>query len=237
MSKLYFFRHAQASYLAENYDRLSAHGENQSVELGKYLVNKNIAFNKVFVGPLERQRKTFDIVANIFSDNNIAVPAAIIVQEMKEHSGPEAMQLAHPEMIHSHPHIKMLHEDVQSNPSKNKKNSLLAFQYFMDEWAEGKIEVKDIEPWHVFRKEVKKGLDTILENTDRGETIGVFTSGGTISSVTAEALKVNDEKRITAMNFSVRNTSFTTFLYSRAQFNLLSFNEIPHLNDEMITFV
>ncbi len=63
MSKLYFFRHAQASFLADNYDQLSSHGEKQSFELGKYLVEKDFQFDKIFVGPLSRQKKTFEIVA------------------------------------------------------------------------------------------------------------------------------------------------------------------------------
>jgi hypothetical protein len=65
----------------------------------------------------------------------------------------------------------------------------------------------------------------------------VFTSGGTISSISAESLKISDEKKIAGLNFSIRNTSFTSFLFSKNQFNLLSFNELPHLEKEMITFV
>ena len=67
--------------------------------------------------------------------------------------------------------------------------------------------------------------------------MGVFTSGGTISSITAESLNINDELKIADLNFSIRNTSFTTFLYSKEAFNLLSFNELPHLEKDMITFV
>jgi len=66
MSKIYFFRHAQASYLADNYDKLSEKGEAQSAELGKYLVSKNMQFDKIFVGPLERQKHTCEIVSDIF---------------------------------------------------------------------------------------------------------------------------------------------------------------------------
>ena len=107
----------------------------------------------------------------------------------------------------------------------------------MDEWAAGNIEVPEIESWATFRQECKKGLETILKNTGKGETIGAFTSGGTIASITAESLFINDERRVSAMNFSLRNTSFSTFLYSRNQFNLLSFNELPHLEKELVTFV
>ena len=65
MSKLYFFRHAQASFGAANYDALSEKGIAQSVELGNYLVAEKFSFDKVFVGPLQRQQHTFEIVKGI----------------------------------------------------------------------------------------------------------------------------------------------------------------------------
>ena len=107
----------------------------------------------------------------------------------------------------------------------------------MEEWAAGYIEVPEVESWATFRKNVKIGLAQVLAKTDRGETIGAFTSGGTISAITAEALAIKEEQTIAKMNFSVRNTSFTSFLFSQNNFNLLSFNELPHLEKEMITFV
>jgi len=237
MSKLYFFRHAQASYGAANYDQLSPLGEQQSAELGKYLVKKDFHFDKVFVGPLERQKHTFQIVSDIFQKNNKAIPEPIHLEELREHNVPKAFRVALPEIKKSNPQIKKWYDEIDENPKLMKRNSLLGFQYFMDEYALGNFEVEGIQTWSDFRTKVKSGLEIILDNTDRGETIGAFSSGGTISAITAEALKIQDELRVAAMNFSVRNTSFTSFLYSKNQFNLLSFNELPHLEKEMISFV
>ena len=47
MSKIYFFRHAQASFGADNYDELSAKGILQSLELGKYLVSKKPHYENI----------------------------------------------------------------------------------------------------------------------------------------------------------------------------------------------
>jgi len=237
MSKLYFFRHAQASYGAANYDQLSPKGEEQSALLGKYLVEKGYHFDKIFVGPLERQKHTYQIVADIYKKNNKTFPSPIPVEGLREHAGPKAMRHALPNLIDEVPQIKKWYAEIEENPKLMKRNSLLTFQYFMDEWALGKIEVPAIQSWEEFRIAVKKGLKTIFENTGSGETIGAFTSGGTISAITAEALHIQDERRVAAMNFSVRNTSFTSFLFSKNQFNLLSFNELPHLEKEMVTFV
>jgi len=237
MSKLYFFRHAQASFMSDNYDKLSEHGEKQSEELGKYLVKKEFHFDKIFVGPLSRQKKTFEIVANEFFKNKIEIPTPVFINELKEHSGTEAMHFVFPKLKNTVPYVKNLLDAVLENSSLKKRNNLLAFQYFMNEWVEGKIEVPEVDSWMTFRKNVKVGLEKILKETGKGETIGAFTSGGTISSITAEALGIKDEKKVAAMNFSVRNTSFTSFLFSKNKFNLLSFNELPHLEKELITFI
>lgn len=236
MSRIFFFRHAQASYLADNYDKLSEKGEAQSAELGKYLVNKELQFDKIFVGPLERQKHTCEIVSDIFAKNNIPFPAPISVEGLKEHSGTEAVKLAYPQLLKNE-QVKKWQQDIEANPKLMRRNTLLIFQYFMDEWSVGNIQMEGVESWREFRFAVRKGLDTILQNTDKGKTIGVFTSGGTIASITAESLNIADETRVAAMNFSIRNTSFSSFLFSKNKFNLLSFNELPHLSDDMITFV
>jgi len=237
MSKIYFFRHAQASFGAVNYDVLSSKGVQQSVELGRYLVAKKYNFDKVYVGPLRRQQHTYEIVKSIFDENKLPMPEPIIENGLLEHEAHIAMTKVLPKLQSSVPFIKELMEKNEANPARIKANNLLIFQYFLDEWVEGRIEAEGILPWKAFRQEVKKGLDTILENTGSGETIAAFTSGGTIGSITAEALKITDEKRVIALNFSHRNTAFTSFFYSKGQFNLLGFNEIPHLEEEMITFV
>ena len=237
MSKIHFFRHAKASFMEDDYDKLSPHGEKQSAELGKYLVEKGRCFDKIFVGPLQRQLHTYQIVADIYAKHKKVIPKAVIIGGLKEHSGTEAMYAAMPELIKNHPKVKEWFAEIEVNPKLKRRNNLLAFQYFMEEWAEGNINPEGIESWSAFRECVRGGLNTVLKNTGQGERIGVFSSGGTISAITAESLKIEDEKRILAMNFSIRNTSFSTFFYSKNQLNLLSLNEIPHLTDKMITFV
>ena len=47
MSKIYFFRHAQASLGSDNYDILSKKGELQALYLGKYLVLNKYNFDNL----------------------------------------------------------------------------------------------------------------------------------------------------------------------------------------------
>lgn len=237
MSKIYLFRHAQASFGAANYDQLSPKGELQSAALGKYLVEKKVKFDKLFVGPLRRQQHTFEIVKSVYDKHNMDLPTPVMLPELVEHDGFKATRIGLPKMTEKVPFLQELQAEIDENPTLKRRNSLLMFEYFMNEWVDGKVAVEGLETWKTFREKVDKGVDIILENTKKGEQVGAFTSGGTISAIVGTALSVGDEKRIAALNFSILNTSFSTFLYSNEKFNLLSVNELPHLEGDMVTFV
>lgn len=237
MSKLIFFRHGQASIGAKNYDVLSDKGWEQSRRLGDYLLSREILFDKIFVGPLERQKNTFNAVEERYSEKGISLPQPTVINGLKEHNGIETMKSALPNLLQSDPYLMALEKSTKEDPAKTLRNTMLGFQYFMAEWAEGNILVEGLPTWKQFRADVKEGLSQLLEATQKGETIGVFSSGGTISAITAECLGLTQEKKVTDLNFSIRNTAFSTFFYSEKVFNLLSFNELPHLEKDMITFV
>lgn len=237
MSKLYFFRHGQASLGADNYDVLSDKGIQQSVLLGDYLVREKVHFDQLFVGPLERQKDTLKAVQEVYAKNQIALPEVKVIGGLKEHQGMETMKRALPGLLTKDPYLKKLAAATQKKPALRNRNNMLGFQYFLSEWAAGTIIVDGMPSWKSFRENVKEGLSEILKATQAGQTIGIFSSGGTISAITAECLGLTDEKKVAQLNFSIRNTSFTCFLYNEMYFNLLSFNELPHLKNEMITFV
>jgi broad specificity phosphatase PhoE len=114
---------------------------------------------------------------------------------------------------------------------------MLGFKYFFHKWVNNEIIVEGIIPWKEFRKNSINALNQIKSEIKKGEKIAVFSSGGTISSMIGEVLEIKKEIAIANLNFSVRNTSFSKLLYSDKETNLLTFNELPHLKDEMITFV
>ena len=237
MSKLFFFRHAQASYGAANYDQLSEKGIEQSAILGKHLVDKGFQFDRVYVGTLERQKHTFEIVKEIYEKNNKTFPKPIYLEALREHQGPKASTLALEKLKETVPQVKQWMDEIEANPALTHRNRILYFQYFMNEWTSGNIEIDEVQSWKKFRDVVRAGLKQILNQTQKGENIAAFTSGGTISSIVAESLNMQDEYQIATLNFSIRNTSYSSFLYSNKQFNLLSVNELPHLEGEMVTFV
>ena len=212
-------------------------GTTQAEALGQYLLQRNIKFDQAFVGPLRRQKHTHEIVLDCYSKEDQVFPGAQIMDELVEHQGPQALRKALPNLRKTVPKLEEWHRQMESDPSLKRKNSLLSFEYFISEWVEGKVHVPDTEPWMEFRSKVRRGLSNILAAINKGENIAIFTSGGTISAIVGEVLKLERQREIAELNFNVLNASFTTFLYRRDKISLLSFNEVPHLDEELRTFV
>ena len=66
MGTLYLVRHGQASFGADNYDLLSELGRAQSLRLGQYWRERfgaELAFDAVLTGTLQRQRQTWQGIA------------------------------------------------------------------------------------------------------------------------------------------------------------------------------
>jgi len=131
----------------------------------------------------------------------------------------------------------LLKEKLIKNPEKKHSFMMLGFKYFLHKWVNNEIIVEGIIPWKEFRKNSINALNQIKSETKKGEQIAVFSSGGTISSMIGEVLGIENEIVVADLNFSVRNTSFSKLLYSNKETNLLTFNELPHLGNDMITFV
>ena len=58
MTEIYFVRHGQASFGAENYDKLSTIGHKQSELLGLHLKKTSLKFDKVICGKMKRHQET-----------------------------------------------------------------------------------------------------------------------------------------------------------------------------------
>ena len=239
MAKIYLIRHAQASFLKANYDELSKHGQAQSAALGEYLVANEVRFDKVYSGTLERQKHTCEIVRQSYAKADHSFPESKVLPFLNEHQGPKALRNYIPQLLKEDPVIQKLFMEWQEDPNLKRRNNLLIFQYFMKGWVNGKYVLEDaeIEPWQRFKERVKTGWLDLVAGTQKGESIAVFSSGGTISAIFAEVLNIQKEETIAELNYSVRNTSITKLMLSKENLNVLSFNEVAHLPKEMISFV
>ena len=99
MSEIYFFRHGQASFGEENYDRLSPIGVRQAQVLARYLAKAGKVFDAVYYGEMERQQKTAREIVNHYHQNKLLVPRPEISDAFNEYDSFAVWQALIPEMI------------------------------------------------------------------------------------------------------------------------------------------
>lgn len=238
MSKIYLIRHGQASFLADDYDNLSDIGILQSKALGDFFVKNQIYLDKIYIGKLRRHQQTFDSFSLAFDNKNIKLPVPIFLKELNEHQALESFKIESEKFIEQNIAAQNLYLAMQEDDTLKKKNTIQIFGMFMKKFVVGKYPLNGsaIQSWSDFRTQTKQGIATILKNTNKGETIGVFTSGGTKSSIIGDSLGLNENK-ISELNMAIRNTSFSQLIYSKNTIKPFSINEIPHLTKEITTFV
>lgn len=242
MGKLLLFRHAQASYGSKNYDQLSDLGYEQSRTLGRYLVENEVVMDKIYLGELLRHRQTFEMVEEAYAKAGKSLPEPIVLPELNEHRGPEILRMLAPTLVETDPLVKEWQAAKGDDPKSIRRYSLKIFHHGMDLWAKGALahlQPDKYDDWLTFRAKVLRGLGVIQhQNGDqRGITIGAFTSGGTISAAMGHVLGMSNESKVMELNGLVQNTSITEFVFTQKRMTLKSFNGVPHLAEEMVTFV
>jgi broad specificity phosphatase PhoE len=214
-STIYLIRHGQASFMADDYDRLSHLGEQQSRALGQWWQN-NLPISPVLHGTLKRQVSTFRIATETWANP----PQAQVKEGLNEHQGTEIMRL---------------YRD-QYPPLNSKREALRQFFKVNRQWARGEIDSGPYESWADFQQRVRTTMADILAHLTFEESIILLTSGGVIATAIGMALNLEEEK-IMELNWQIRNTSISAIQYSKGRLFLRDFNGVPHLQEEQISYV
>ena len=238
MARLSLVRHAQASFLSQNYDQLSALGETQAHLLGEYWAQHHVVLDRVCTGPALRHRHTAQLVAEAYRKANLVFPTSFIIEEFDEFPGEVVLSESLPQLLANNPKVRDLHDAMQKAGTDAAKRATFQrlFQAVISLWVREEIKPKNVESWQDFCDRVNRGLSNYLANAARGETGAIFTSGGPISVAVQRALHLSalDTLEIAWMQ---RNCSFTEFLFSGSRFMLSSFNSLPHLDGEpLVTY-
>lgn len=232
MSRIFLVRHAQASFLKPDYDKLSPIGETQAWLLGEYWASRKIAFDRVYSGPRVRQIDTAKLVANAYRRLRVSFPEPVVMQEFDEYQGEDVLRKSMPELLEKDPGICDLHARFQNadTPEEKRKSFQRLFEVVVGRWVDGELPLKDVESWPEFSARVNGRLSKITSSSARGERVVIFSSGGPIGVAMQRALNLSprDTLRITWMS---RNCSYSEFLSSGEQFTLSTFNAFPHLDD------
>jgi len=235
MSRVILVRHAQASFLEPNYDKLCATGEVQARLLGEYWTRRGVLFGRARSGPRVRQVQTARMVEEAYRRFGREFPEVVVMNEFDEYPAEAVLKLGLPQVLGKSQEVRHLHRafELAKNSDERKRSFQQMFEAVIGMWVSGELVVDDVESWQDFCARVDRGITTIANGaTPAGDSV-VFTSGGPIGVAMRRALHLShaDTLQLTWMS---RNASFTEFLSSGSRFTLSTFNAHPHLGDESL---
>jgi len=235
MSRVILVRHAQASFLEPNYDKLCATGEVQARLLGEYWARRGVRFGSVWSGPRVRQVQTARLVEEAYRRLDREFPEVAVKSEFDEYPAEAVLKQGLPQVLERSQEVRDLHRafELAKGSDDRKRSFQQMFEAVIGMWVSGELVVDDVESWQDFCARVDRGIAAIVEGAmPPGDSV-IFTSGGPIGVAMRRALNLShaDTLQLTWMS---RNASFTEFLSSGSRFTLSTFNAHPHLEDEFL---
>jgi len=213
MGNLYLVRHGQASFGAEDYDKLSELGVQQSIRLGEYFARKGLGFDAVLTGSLRRHAQTWSGIAQGAGLN--ATP--LVWPGLNEYDS-EAVIRA----IHAHPLEKPDTPELYRHHFRLLRDGLT-------QWMNGVVSPKGMPSYPEFVLGVTSALDHV--RTHCTGNVLIVSSGGPISTVVGHLLGTSPETTV-ELNFRIRNTSVTELTFNPKRHLLVTYNTLPHLDEE-----
>jgi broad specificity phosphatase PhoE len=194
-------------------------------------MRNGVAFDEVYTGSLDRQRRTAELVGEAFAAYGLDWPEAQVISELNEYDADSIVKHFAPQLAARDTQFRLLVEatECEDGPDKNRRFQKM-FEALMNCWIRGELDSNEVESWRTFRDRVQRGLRRITQSGVSGRRVAAFTSGGPIGVAVQIALNAPDRSGL-ELNWRVRNCSLTEFVFSGERLSLDSFNAIPHLDD------
>jgi broad specificity phosphatase PhoE len=238
MTHITMVRHAQASFLEADYDKLCPNGEEQARLLGEYWLRRGMIFYSAYSGPRRRQQGTAAIVAEVYRDAGHHFPEIVAMNEFDEYQAEAVMRACLPRLMEVNPGIRDLSRAYESSyePEERRKTFQKLFEKVISKWAAGETAADGIESWPEFCLRVERGLERVTRTNTPAASVVIFTSAGAIGAAIRQALHLSAEDAL-RVSWMSRNSSFSDFRASDQYFMVSAFNAHPHLDeDSLLTY-
>jgi broad specificity phosphatase PhoE len=214
MGTLYLVRHGQASFGAADYDQLSDLGRRQCLRLGEYFRARGRRFDAVLTGTLKRQQQSYAAIA-----------------EGLQGDAPEAVRWPGLNEYDSHAIIAAIHPGELAKPDTPEayRHHFRLLRDGLTRWMAGEVAPAGMPSYAEFVAGVNGALD--LVRRDHEGNVLIVSSGGPISTAVGQVLGTSPQTTI-EMNYRIRNSSVTEFAFTAARHTLVTYNTLPHLDDE-----
>jgi broad specificity phosphatase PhoE len=230
MSVLTLVRHGQAAAFEKDSDRLTSTGELQARKLAEFWLGRRVQFDEVFTGTLARQVQTERIIAGCYAAADSKWPAPVSVAGFNEYDATGVLHHLVPALAKQDTRFADLvrtFEEATQGAGRARAFQRM-FEPAMQAWLDG-YAAAGVEPWDEFRDRVREALQNVM-NGPGTRRVAVFTSGGPIGLAVQTALSA-PERLFLELNWRVRNTSVTDFVFSGVRLTLDCFNCPAHLED------
>lgn len=231
MSTLFLVRHGQGGRPPKPYDQLSPLGHQQARTLGEYWLERGIEIDEVYTGSLRRQKETAQGVREVYRAAGKPFPDSEILEGLNEYNADDVIKQLLPELSGRFEEIDLLRDALEKKAGDNAeqvKNFRRMFERVMYYWVKGDHAEPTFEPYHQFRDRVVGALKLIRSKPGSGRRVAVFSSGGPIGIAVATVLGAPDHTAM-EINWRVKNSSISEFVFSEKRISLEGFNALPHL--------
>lgn len=227
MSTLTLVRHGQAHPFQRERAALTAIGEAQAATLAQFWLAHGIQFDEVYSGTLPRQAQTEEVIGESFRAAGRPWPAPAREAAWNEYDAPGVLQHFIPRDARL-TELEAEFERARGTPDENRRFQRM-FEAAMSRWLGETIQTDGVESWPVFRSRVSTAIQRLMAGP-QSRRIAIFTSGGPIGFTVQCSLRA-PARSFLDVNWRVRNTSITEFVFDRSRLTLDCFNAIPHLDD------
>ena len=235
MSQILLIRHAQAG-ARDNYDVLSDLGREQAEALSGHFALRDIRFQTVYTGGMNRQRLTAEIACSKLT--NGSAPEIISDPRWNEFSLAEVYRAIAPRMIAESEEFARdfseMQEALRKDPHTTRGPTGRCDAAVIRAWMENRFPEYRGEPWLSFRNRIRERAAELLSEPEGGP-IAIFTSATPIAILAAAALDISDERLLSILGV-LYNAGVTVMRPWRGELRLFTFNSASHLPPGLCTF-
>jgi len=214
MGTLYLVRHGQASFGADDYDRLSDLGRRQCERLGAWFRARGIVFEAALVGTLRRQLESL-----------AAIDAGL-------GRTPPVEPLSWPGLneYDSHAVIRAIHPQPLERPrdAEEVRRHFRLLRDGLTAWMRGTVQPEGMPSYAGFAAGVAGALEHVRTHHVDANVL-LVSSGGPISTAVGQVLGMSPDATI-ELNLRIRNSALTEFVVTPKRCQLLTYNMLPHLD-------
>ncbi len=215
MGSIYLIRHGQASFGADDYDKLSEVGHAQGRVLGESLKSRVTKVDQVICGGMRRHRETAENCLGAMGQQALWQEDS----DWAEYDHETVVNAYRPHWIDK----QVMRAELAALPNPRR-----AFQEIFAEaiarWVGGEHDSDYPESWLAFRARVDAALTRLHQSLGKSQTALVFTSGGPITAAVQKLMQLPDERAF-RLNWTLANCGITKLIYSDRALYLSTLNE------------